>query len=178
MTKRDNVKRQFSGQHQDEEILVVVHQFPIVLRGPLLLGAIILVVSTLPWLLALSHGYSWVVWAARWLWLGLIILFFYWLRAWVSYYYSVYMLTTQRVIIHKQRGFFNRSVSELALNNIQNVNYQVKGFTAALFKFGNIMIGTLSGSGGLKLSCVHNPALLQQRIIDACHRVGSTPNAK
>jgi len=179
VAKRDNVKRpQFPGQHQNEEILAVVRQFPLVLRRPLIWGLVIILVSLLPWTVAYSNGYKWLNLAVGWTIIGLTFLAIYWLINWIGWYYSVYVLTSHRIIIIRQRGLFDRQVSELTLNNIQNVNYHIKGFLAAVFKFGDITIETLSGGGDLKLKTIRHPAYLQQKILDTAHKFNSTELAK
>lgn len=175
MAKRDNIKRkQFPGQHEDEEILAVIRQFPIVLRWPLIVGLFIILISLIPWAIAYSNGYSWLNLAVYWLVAGILILIFYWLVKWISWYYSVFVLTNYRIMIIKQQGFFDRGVSELTLNNIQNVNYRMKGIKASVFKYGDVLIETLSGGGDLELTKIHYPVRFQQKILNAAHKFGST----
>lgn len=175
MTKRDNSQRHHGlpGQHDDEKVLSVLHQFPIVLRWPLIWSMIIIVLAMGPWSLTNYYGSDLVGLATNWLWIGLMILIFYAVWSWVGYYYSVYVLTTRQIMVIRQRGFFKRSVSGLSLNNIQSVNYQVNGFQAAVFGFGDIDVETLSGSGHLKLTKVHHPSQVQQDILRAVHRYGN-----
>ncbi len=174
-SKRDvSRERQFAGQHDDEQVIVVVRQFAVALRIPLLVGMVIIVVGMLPWSLANNFASSMVSSTATFMWICFGILAAYWLWHWVGWYYSVYILTTGRLIAIQQKGFFNRLVSELSLNNVQNVNYHINGFNAALFGYGDILVQTLSGSGNLDLKLVHHPAVFQQQILDAVHHHGST----
>lgn len=175
VSKRDlSRERQFPGQHEDEQVVAVVRQYPVVLRIPLIIGLVIILVGMVPWALASNYVYSLVAPSATFMWICFAVLAFYWLRCWAGWYYSVYVLTTGRLIVIQQKGFFNRLVSELALNNVQNVNYHINGFNAALFGFGDILVQTLSGSGNLDLKLVHHPAVFQQQILDAVHKHGST----
>lgn len=167
--------RQFAGQHDGEQVIAVVRQFFVALRRPLLFGMIIIVVGMSPWALANNYAYSQVSNTATFMWICFGILLLYWLWHWIGWYYSVFILTSSRLMVIKQKGFFNRSVSELALNNIQSVNYHINGFNAALFGFGDIQVQTLSGSGTMDLKIVHHPAVFQQQILDAVHHHGSTP---
>lgn len=179
MTKRDNAHhhRGLPGQRADEEVLMVLHRFPIVLRWPLIWSMVIILVAMMPWSLANYYGSDLVGIATNWLWIGLIILFFYAIWSWVSYYYSIYVLTSHQVMVIRQKGLFKRNVSALSLNNIQNVNYQVDGFQAAVFGYGDIDIETLSGSGHLKLDKVHHPAQVQQIILTAVQKHNSQSSA-
>jgi len=171
-TKRERSQKSFPGQQAGENVVVVQRQFPVVLRKPLLLGLVIVLVAMLPWAFATYNDYSWAGYTGWWLAAWFIVLGFIWLRAWVAWFYSVYVLTTQRIMVVHQRGFFGREVNELTLNNVQNANYAISGFTAALFGFGTVTIETLSGGQPLKLKLVTHPADLQQAIVEAARRYG------
>ncbi|MBI2798161.1 PH domain-containing protein [Candidatus Saccharibacteria bacterium] len=169
-TKRDRAqKRQFAGQQEGEVVELMTRRFPIVLRKQLIFGLLIILVGMIPWAIATANEYSWQGLADGWLLFGVLALAFYWLRAWVGYYYSIYLLTNKRLMVVTQRGFFNRKVKELALTNIQNVNYEVTGMQAAMFGFGEVEVATLSGAGGLKLKYVHHPADFQQAVLAHVH---------
>lgn len=167
---RANKARSFAGQHKDEQVILVERQHPIVMRRQLIFGMLIILVGILPWAWA-TATVSDFTWVANWfLLLALAILAFYWLRTWVGWYYSVYVLTSSRIMIVQQRGFFSREVSELSLHNIQNVNYKITGLQASLFGYGNIVVETLSGGKPLRLRKVPKPVRLQQAILEVIHR--------
>jgi len=170
-TKQTRAKqRSFAGQQDDEQVILVERQHPVVMRRQLIFGLIILPVMLLPWAYATGNGYAWVSYTYWILLAGLLILSFYWLRTWVGWYYSVYVLSSTRIMIVKQHGFFGRAVSELALSNIQNVNYKIRGAQASLLGFGDVTIETLSGSKPLRLKFVHKPAKMQQAILEVVRR--------
>lgn len=170
-TKRARAKaRSFAGQHDDEQVILVEHRHPIVMRRQLIVGMLIILVGLLPWAWSMSTA-SDLQWLANWfLFIAVAILVFYWLRTWVGWFYTVYVLTNTRIMIVKQRGFFNREVSELNLHNVQNVNYKINGLQASLFGYGNITIETLSGGNPLQLKTVSKPVRLQQAILEVIHR--------
>ena len=98
----------FAGQHDDEVVVVVERQHPIVMRRQLLLGMIVFLIVLLPWFVAITNDYSWLVYANWLIFIGVALVAFFWLRTWVGWYYSVYVLTNQRIRIGKQNGFFSR----------------------------------------------------------------------
>lgn len=167
-TKRDRsakkAKKTFAGQQDGEKVLLVEHKYPIVLRKPLIFGMLLMIWAMLPWGIASYNDYPWAVYTVWWMAAWGIVLVWYWVRAWVGWYYSVYVLTNQRILIVSQKGFFSREVSDLTLNNIQNVNYKVAGFQEAMFGFGTVTVETLSGGKPLKLAYVHGPAEFAQSI--------------
>jgi uncharacterized membrane protein YdbT with pleckstrin-like domain len=139
------------------------------MRKQLIFGLLIILVGMIPWAIATANEYSWQGLADGWLLFAVLVLVFYWLRAWVGWYYSIYLLTNKRLMVVTQRGFFNRKVKELALSNVQNVNYEVNGIQAAMFGFGRVEVETLSGGGGMKLNYVHHPAEFQQAVLAYVH---------
>lgn len=168
VTKRDRsakkAKKSFAGQNEGEKVLLVERQYPIVMRKALMFGLVLMLVSIIPWAIATYYDYAWITYSIWWLVGCLVILFWYWLRAWVGWYYTVYVLSNQRILIVTQHGFFSREVNDLTLNNIQNVNYKVTGFQAALFGFGTVTIETLSGGKPIRLRFIHGPAEFAQSI--------------
>jgi uncharacterized membrane protein YdbT with pleckstrin-like domain len=167
-TKRDrsgkSAKKTFAGQQDGEKVLVVERKYPIVLRRPLIYGMLLMILALLPWAIASYNSYDWIGYGVWWMVAVLVVLFWYWIRAWVGWYYTVYVLTNQRILIVGQKGFFSREVNDLTLNNIQNVNYKISGFQAAMFGFGTVTIETLSGGKPIKLKYIHGPAEFAQSI--------------
>ncbi len=74
------------------------------------------------------------------LWLTFIwILFF---LAWTDHYLDVWIITDRRIIDIEQRGIFNREVSNLRLDRIQDITVSVKGFLPTLLSFGDLHVQT------------------------------------
>jgi len=170
--KKDRVRKRVSITSENEQVLAVERQFPIVLRRTLIYGLLIVLVAIIPWVIAFGTMASWL--AVSYFWMAICggVLFMFWLRSWVGWHYSVYVLTNQRLMVVKQSGFFSRDVADLALHNIQNVNYSIKGLQGAMFGFGTLSIDTMSGAGSLKLRYVHKPAHFQKLIMSAVHKSG------
>lgn len=168
--KRERVKKRVAITNDDEQIVTVTRQFPIVLRRPLIFGLLIILVGMIPWTIGYGLSAEWLPIANVWLVVCAIFLLIYWVRSWVGWHYSIYVLTSHRILIVKQSGFFSREVADLALHNIQNVNYAIKGLQGAMFGFGTLRIDTLSGSGALKLAYVHRPDRLQKQIMNEVHK--------
>ena len=65
---------------------------------------------------------------------------------WTDYYLDVWLITTERLIDIQQRGLFDRTISELSLNNVQDVTIEIRGIIPTLLKFGNLKVQTASES--------------------------------
>ncbi len=81
-------------------------------------------------------------------------LFFYtlWLLAlwlsffvdWTKYYLDVWYVTEKRIIIIEQKYLFDREVSNVRFDKIQDVTIEVDGFIPTMLKFGNVKVQTAS----------------------------------
>lgn len=74
---------------------------------------------------------------------------------WLDYYLDVWIITDQRIIDIEQKGLFNRQISEIAMDRVQNVTIEIPGFIPTMLKFGNIKIQT-AGEGEFTISQVPN----------------------
>ncbi|MEO5690613.1 MAG: PH domain-containing protein [Candidatus Saccharimonadales bacterium] len=164
--------QEFEGQHEDEEVLFVFRRHIISMRKgfyllliPFVIGSIpALVVPFLPYerladwwqdpfhLLYISFG-------------GLGVGMVLFLYQWMGWYFSVFIVTSQRLRQVSQRGLFSKSVIDLGLTKIQNISYTVEGFTAAAFGFGTIVVQTYVGD--LVLDKIHKPGEIYTRLQDA-----------
>lgn len=159
----------FPGQHEDEKVLLVFHQHPLVMRKQLVIGLLLILLSVMPllrveWVLnSVLQKIPFIVFA---------IVLVYWFHRWVAWYYSVYIFTNERVVEVKQSGFFNRKVTEFGLDKVQNVNYHIKGFQAVLFQFGEITIQTYVGD--LVMPMIYKPVPIHQKILKIVRDVQST----
>lgn len=160
---------QFSGQHEGEDVILVFRRHPIVMRKGLYLLLAPFLLASLPVL----------IWPTdlRWIWVALgglcvgLLLFFY---HWIGWYFTVFIVTNQRLRQVTQQGVFGKSVIDLGLNKIQNVSYNVEGMNAALMGFGTIVIQTYVGD--LVLDNVHHPGKIYEMLQDVLHRTNSNSN--
>ncbi|MEI7632511.1 MAG: PH domain-containing protein [bacterium] len=160
----------FADQYEDEEVLMVFNKHPIVMRKGLIFGMSAIALGTIP-------SFIWVTFESLYLGLlgglGLGLLVFF--PSWIAWHFSVYIVTDQRFIQITQKGMFKRSVVDLALNQIQMVNYEINGFQETLLGFGTIMIQTFVGD--LTIHDVHHPAKIQKELLLILRDQGINTNA-
>jgi uncharacterized integral membrane protein len=167
----------FEDQFDDEEVKYVFRRHPIVMRKGLIWGSIGLLVGPLYTLIltftnienppTMTFFYlSFVVSIAL-----SAMLFF---PAWMSWFFSVFIVTNQRFIQITQHGFFHRNVSDLNLTLIQSINYDIAGIEQTLLGYGTITMQTYVGD--LVMEHIHHPAKTQRKIIDILRGVGITPS--
>lgn len=95
--------------------------------------------------------------------LGLILFAYYF----VMWYFTVYIVTSERIRQVTQKGLFGKDVVELRLAKIQNISYNIPGFTGEVFKFGTIVIQTFVGD--LVIHKVEHPSEIYNKLQDAVH---------
>lgn len=156
---------QFDGQHESEEVLFIFRHHVVKMRKGFYLLAIPFLLASIPVLVWPENlNNLWVAFGG----LGLgILLFFY---HWIGWYFSVFIVTNQRLRQITQKGFFNRSVIDLGLSKIQNISYNVPGFTASIFGFGTLVVQTYVGD--LYLDKIEHPEKIYNALSQAIKEHG------
>lgn len=140
----------FKGQYDDEEVLLMFRKHPVVMRRGLIYFMLAILLGTVPSFIKpeLSYFYAGIGGGVI---LGIIVMF----PSWVYWYFSVNIMTDQRFIQIVQKGFFKKRYSDIALKQIQSVNYEVVGVQETLLGFGTIIIQTYLGD--IVINDVHKP---------------------
>lgn len=171
--KEKAAKKYFDDQFDDEDVLYVFRKHPIVMRKGLIIGLAAWLIGPL-YTLILTYtspdnlpsmqffGLSLLLSIL----LGMLILF----PSWIGWYYSVFIVTDQRLIQITQRGLFHRSVVDIGLSKIQSTNYEIKGLQATLLSFGTIVIQTYMGD--LVIHEVHKPVEVIRKINEILREQG------
>ena len=159
----------FADQLDDEELLMVFRKHPIVMRKGLIFSMLALLLGTLPSLIKPEYVYLFGGLAAGFI-LGFLVI----LPYWITWYYSVYIITDQRLLQITQKGFWNRSVVDIGLNQIQMVNYQIAGLEQTMLGFGTIMMQTFVGD--LVIHDIHHPADTQKKLLSILRDKGVIAN--
>lgn len=157
----------FADQFDDEEVLFLFRKHPVVMRKGLILAAACLLIGPVYTLVMsllqpekiLSMGFFFASLGISAI-LGVIVM----LPKWMSWYFSVYIVTDQRFIQISQKGMFHRSVVDMSLHQIQMVNYEIAGLQQTLLGFGTIVMQTVVGD--LVIHEVHHPAVIQKKLLE------------
>ncbi len=125
---------------EDEEIILVLHHHPITFWKQILLTAFLILLAFFLMFFLLSLGPIGVA-----LFLALLLTgVSYGLREFYIWYFNVFIITNQRIFDLDQKGFFNKTVSELSLEKILDICYSVQGFWQTILKLGTIKIQAAS----------------------------------
>jgi hypothetical protein len=159
----------FDDQLDDEELLLVFRKHPIVMRKGIVVSMLALLLGTVPSLIKPEYIYLFGGLAGGFI-LGVLIF----LPFWISWFYSVFIVTDQRLIQITQKGFWTRSVVDIGLHQIQMVNYEVAGLQETLLGFGTIMMQTFVGD--LVIHDLHHPAKIQKELLGILREQGIVVN--
>ena len=165
MANKSDKKEHFEGQHEDEEVFAVFRRHPVVMRKGLIGMLLLILISMLPITLRPQNiELLWLI-AAGFI-AGLAILFY----VWIGWYFSLLIMTNQRLVQMNQSGLFNRSVVDLGIDKIQNVNYQINGLQQTLLGFGTIVVQTFVGD--LVIHNMHKPKDVAEELIKVIKEYG------
>jgi hypothetical protein len=167
MSDQSDTNHEFEGQHDGEEVLFVFRRHIIAMRKGFYSLLIPFALSAIPPLIWQDRLELFLLPIA-----GLVvgsILFSYHFMMW---YFTVYIVTNERIRQVTQKGFFGKDVVELRLAKIQNISYNIPGFSGEIFKYGTIVIQTFVGD--LIIHKAERPSEIYNQLQDAVHKAIGT----
>lgn len=153
---------ELENQRPDEEIVFTLRQHPWVLAKPALILLAVFLVVLLSYYIWKINSISLGVIGA-----GVVFAIIYISVYWYSYINDICIVTNQRLIKIDQKGYFNRRVSETELDNIYNINYEIKGIIKSLLNYGDIKVSTVGDEVSVIIMAnIENPHYIQEKIMD------------
>lgn len=158
----------FEGQLRDEHTALVLRADQFFLIG-IIIGAGIFAI--LPFVLYIFIGRFLIdtnLTSVYWFIVALYLLivwsgFFYRL---IIYYLNVWIITDHRIIANEQQGFFRRSVAELNIVKVQDVEVKINGFIATFLDFGDLQIQSAGTEEKFLFKKIPNPNRAKDLIIE------------
>ena len=164
MSNTDEKQQQeFEGQHEGEALLLVFRRHIIAMRKGFYSLLIPFALSSIPPLIWQTNLELFLLPIA-----GLVIGLLLFSYHFIMWYFTVYIVSSERIRQVTQRGIFGKDVVELRLSKIQNISYNIPGFTGEIFKFGTIVIQTFVGD--LVIHNVEHPSEIYNKLQDAVHQ--------
>jgi len=150
----------FEGQRPGEKVLFVFRRHIIAMRKGFYLLLIPLVITSIPPLIWQNNLELFLL-PIGGLALGIILFLYHY----IMWYFTVYLVTNQRIRQVTQKGIFGKDVVELRLSKIQNISYNIPGFSGEILGFGTIVIQTFVGD--LVIRNVEHPEKTYNKLQDA-----------
>jgi len=157
---QEQAELDFEGQRPGEEVVFVFRRHIIAMRKGFYLLLAPLVITAIPPLIWQSNLELFLLPLGGFI-LGLLLFFYHF----VLWYFTIYLVTNQRIRQVTQKGLFGKDVVELRLSKIQNISYNIPGFSGEIFGFGTIVIQTFVGD--LVIRYVEHPEKTYNKLQDA-----------
>ena len=147
----------FDGQREDEVVKFIFRRHFITTKKGFFFLVICIIIGILPMLMWPNLPEMF------WFFLGAILIGLLGLGyTCMLWYFSLYIVTTERIRQINQKGFFKKSVVDLNLDKIQSISVHIPGVIAGLFNYGTILIQT--GVGDLVISTVPHPSKIHNKL--------------
>ena len=149
---------QFEGQREGEQLKLVFRRHILTIRRGAFWLLACVVIGIIPMILWSEVG------ATFWIFLGAVIVGLLGLGyAYMLWYFSVYIVTNERIRQVLQKGLFKKTVVDLSFNKIQEISFHT-GFMGGIFGYGTIIIQT--GAGDVKISTVPDAEKVYNKLQD------------
>ncbi len=169
----DSNSLHFPGQEPDETVVMALRRHTVALfrHIALFIGGIALPI--LIYLLLASYtawfenttSFFYVLFVLGASLFYLYVLFFMF-HGWADYYLDIWIVTNERIVAIEQKGMFNRVVSELRLDKIQDVSSEVRGVFPTMFDYGSVHVQTASEVNKFIFSEVPSPDKVSSAILE------------
>ncbi len=147
---------------EGEGIVRVIHRYSLVDLWKYIFGFIFLAAASF-WMFQLfSYGYlGYVVY-------GLLVLvgFYLLFRTWFFNYYTIFVITTERVVDIHRVGWFDVIISSVAYKEIKDVSVRKKGVCANIFNYGTVIVQSRTEQFSLEALKIHSPQEVQTLLED------------
>lgn len=150
----------FEGQRPGEKVLFIFRRHISTTRKGILFLIVMTIIGFLPILIWRDLNQMVLIWMGFVL-LGLIG----WGYSYILWYFSLYVVTNQRLRQISQKGIFKKSVVDLGLDKIESISYSIPGFFASMSGYGTILIQTIVGD--LTISNVSKPEKVYNKLQNA-----------
>lgn len=90
-----------------------------------------------------------------------------------DYFLDMWIVTNERIINIEQHGLFRRKVSEMRLNQVQDISSEMKGFLETFLTFGDVTIQTAGATLLFHFKNIDNPdevKLTVARLVAECKK--------
>lgn len=161
----------FEGQKEGEKLLIFTRQHWYVLLGSVILSFL---GSLIPLIFIILFAPLLVTYQASTLFMFIWIIYI--MCIWfalahkiVFHLLNVWVVTDSRILDIWQIAFFNRKVSELHLESIQDISVNTAGIVQSYFNFGNIDIQTAASENHFTFEEVPRPVEIKDIIMDAAN---------
>jgi hypothetical protein len=148
--------RRFADEQDDEDTVLLLRAHPITNLRWLVSTLVLLIV---PQIIIFSGLLSWL--PGRFVFLGQLMVYLFALgfafENFLRWYYSVLIVTNERVVDIDFDGILHRSVAYASLNHIEEPSLVSGGLVRSFFNFGDVNVATAADVQGVEIADVPYP---------------------
>lgn len=163
MYNRSMTEKLFEGQREGEKLEFIFRRHIMTARKGMGFLVMMIILGIIP----------------MWLWQGdgrMLLVFLGFLMTgllgyaytYMMWYFSVYIVTNERIRQVSQKGLFKKTVVDLGLDKIQSISFGVNGIKAGMMGYGTILIQTAVGD--LTISMVPKPEAVYNKLQDLVNK--------
>lgn len=158
----------------DEKLLWITRRYFFTLIWELLVAFFLII---MPFFL-LFPLFSWGRWGIIFFIYSVVVGLLVLVKLFVMWNFNTLMITTKRVLKTKQRGFFDRTVSEMLISRVNDVSHRIQGFWGTILHYGTLHI--VAGNGQTVLDFLHmkNPEQAQRILNELLQKVPQESGAR
>lgn len=164
--------RYFEAQEREEGVLLITRKHWLALTSPFMIGFVTAVILLVFANLMFDSGEKifgdmddTLVEAFRSLLILYIVLASF--STWLIRYLNVIVVTSKHLVDISQKAFFVRSVSTLALQDIEDISIDKNGLLPTVLDYGNLKIQTAGELPNFELKSIADPETIQREIMEA-----------
>lgn len=161
----DPAKSHFETREDDEEIILILRQHPIINVKWILISLFMLIaplfIGSLGLFTSIPAGFG-IVLSLCWY----LVTIAYMLESFMSWYFNVYIVTDRRIVDVDFYNLIYKQVSDAQLDKIEDVTYSMGGVVRTLFNYGNITIQTAGEINQFEFNAVPQPDKVAKIIQD------------
>jgi hypothetical protein len=161
-------KDTFEGQEKGEDVVLILRRHVFVIYTQLLVFFIAIMVPPVigkalhSFISSKDIFFEFIFVSTMWYMFAWIMIFY----ALTMYSLNVVIVTNHRIIDSRQKGFFDRKISEFHLSKVQDITVHTRGIIETVLKFGSIEVQTASEERQFIFTQLPNPEHVKDVIMD------------
>lgn len=145
---------------QDEQVQRIIRRYWLTLTPQLVMGIFFFWLPPALLFLAIDPRFSFISYFLSYLKIGMMLYYLIFLCSlfyvWMDYYLDITIITNQRILLIEQKGLFNRQVTSVPRDKIQDITVRKRGVLQTFFDFGDIQLQT-AGEENYSMKDVFQP---------------------
>ncbi len=98
--------------------------------------------------------------------------------AWTDYYLDIGVITNKRIMDIEQKGLFNREVSSMRYEMIQDITTEIEGVVPTMLDYGDLFVQTAATTREFYLTQIAYPGKVKEIIITEMSKMLGDSNRK